>query len=76
MKDKIVAILDMPDKDMKIEFDNITINGFRMIKKIDDPITMMSHYEGVGDMIHLVTSNMPTELNDEIIKMIKKYCNI
>jgi hypothetical protein len=76
MKDKIVATLEMSDKEIKFEFDNITHNSFRIIKKIDDPITMMSHYEGVGDMIHLVTSNMPTELNDEIIKMIKKYCNI
>ena len=70
------GILEIPEKEISFTFDNLTINQFR---KID----MKSEYEicnttteryPIGEMITLITSNMPETLRDEITKVIKQYC--
>jgi len=44
--------------------------------KPNDKIPMITEKYRVGDPITLITSNMPGELKNDIIKIIKQYCNI
>ena len=69
------AILEIPEKEISFEFDNLTINQFRMIEsKPNDNIPMILERFPVGEPITLITSNMPETLKEEIIKLISQYC--
>lgn len=69
------AILEIPEKEISFEFDNLTINQFRMIgSKPNDKIPMILEKFPVGEPITLITSNMPEVLKEEIIKLISQYC--
>lgn len=69
------AILEIPEKEISFEFDNLTINRFRMIgSKSNDKIPMILEKFTIGEPITLITSNMPEVLKEEIIKLISQYC--
>jgi hypothetical protein len=69
------GILEIPEKEIKFEFDNLTYNQFRMIgSKPNDNITMIVEKYPIGEPITLITSNMPDDLNTIIIKLISEYC--
>jgi hypothetical protein len=69
------AILEIPEKEIKFEFDNLTYDQFRMIgSKPNDKIPMILEKYPIGEPITLITSNMPDVLKDEIIKLISQYC--
>jgi hypothetical protein len=69
------AILEIPEKDVKFEFDNFTYNQFRMIRtKPNDKTPMILERFPIGEPMTLITSNMPDTLEDEIIKIISLYC--
>lgn len=69
------ATLEIPEKEIKFEFDNLTYNQFRMIgSKPNDNLPMFVERYPIGKPITLITSNMPNVLKDEIIKLISDYC--
>jgi len=69
------AILEIPEKEFKFEFDNLTCDQFRMVgNKPNDEIPMILEKYPIGKPITLITSNMPDVLKDEIIKLISQYC--
>lgn len=69
------AILDIPEKEIKFEFDNLTFNQYRMIgRKSNEVNPMFWESFPVGKPITLITSNMPDGLRDEIIKLVSDYC--
>ena len=69
------AILEIPEKEIKFEFDNLTYNQFRMIgSKPNDKIPTILEKFPISEPITLITSNMPDVLKDEIIKLISDYC--
>jgi len=69
------AILEIPEKEISFEFDNLTYNQFRMIgSKPNDKIPMILEKFPIGEPITLMTSNMPEVLKEEIIKLISQYC--
>jgi len=60
------TILEIPEKDIRLEFDNLIINKFKIIdseRDLDD------------EWITIATSNMPDELRKEIVEAIKQYCD-
>jgi hypothetical protein len=68
------AILEIPEKEFKFEFDNLTYNQFRMIgSRPNYQIPMILEKYPIGQPITLITSNMPDVLKDEIIKLIEQY---
>lgn len=69
------AILEIPEKEIKFEFDNLTYNQFRIIgsKSNEENLMLLEKYP-IGEPITLITSNMPDVLKDEIIKLIEQYC--
>ena len=69
------AILEIPEKEISFEFDNLTYNQFRMIgRKPNDEMPMILEKFPIGEPITLMTSNMPEVLKEEIIKLISQYC--
>ena len=71
----MIAILDIPEKEIKLEFDNLTCDQFRMIgSKPNDKIPAILEFYTTGRVITLITSNMPEPLKDEITKLISQYC--
>lgn len=69
------AILEIPEKEIKFEFANLTINQFRMVgSKTNDKIPLILEKYPIGEPITLITSNMPDVIKDEIIKLISQYC--
>ena len=70
------AILEIPEKEISFEFDNLTINQFRMIgTRPDSKIPMIVEKYPIGEPITLITSNMPYILKKAIDDMIGQYCN-
>jgi len=70
------ATLEIHEKEIKHEFDNLTWNQFRMIgEKPNDNNHMIIERYPIGESITLITSNMPDILKDKIVKMIELYCN-
>lgn len=70
------AILNVPDKAISFELDNVSISQFKRI--INNPIELnmdVFHRQPSGEIITIVTSNLPQELNNEIENLIKLYCN-
>jgi len=64
---KAKAILEIPEKEIKFEFDNLTYNQFRMIgSKPNNKISMVLDKFPIGEPITLITSNMPEVLKEEI----------
>lgn len=72
MKD-IKAILEIHEKEVKYEFDNLTIDQFIMINEVKS--YFISKKYPIGEPITLITSNMPDDLIFEIKNIIKQYCN-
>ena len=69
------AILEIPEKEISFEFDNLTINHFRMIReRPNHEIPMILEKFSIGKPVTLITSNMPEVLKEEIIKLISQYC--
>lgn len=69
------TFLQIPEKEISFEFDNLTINQFRAIgTKPNEKIQTIVEKYPIGNSITLVTSNMPEILKDEIIKLIEHYC--
>jgi hypothetical protein len=72
--------LEIPQKEIKFELNNVTYNQFRIIGERPcepaDINPMMVEKFVVGDPIVLITSNMPHDLKNEIIELIQRYCNI
>ncbi len=70
------ATLDIPEREIKFEFENLTYNQFRMIgRKPSKTIPMLEERFPIGEPITLITSNMPEELKNTIVNLIEKYCN-
>ncbi len=70
------AILEIPEREIKFELDDPTYNQFRIIgEKPSDISPMLTEKFPIGEPIILVTSNMPNDLKEEIVKMIERYCN-
>ena len=70
------AILEIPEKEIKFEFDNFTYTQFRIIgSKPNDMIPTILEKYPIGEPITLMTSNMPNELKYTIEKLISDYCN-
>lgn len=70
------AILEIPEKEIKFELDNLTYNQFRMIgSKPNDNIPMILEKYPIGEPITLITSNMPPDLKEQIEEIIGRYCN-
>lgn len=68
------AILEIPERGIKFEFDSLTINQFKIItSKPNDTTNMLEKYP-VGEPITLMTSNMPEVLKEEIIRLVSQYC--
>jgi len=70
------GILEIQEKVIKFELENLTYNQFKMIgsKPMDVNNIMIEKYS-IGEPITLITSNMPDNLKHEIDKMIEQYCN-
>jgi hypothetical protein len=69
------AILEIPEKEISFEFDNLTINQFRMIgSKPNAEVPMILEKFPIGEPITLITSNIPEVLKEEIIRLISQYC--
>jgi hypothetical protein len=69
------GILEIPEKEIKFEFYNLTYNQFRMVgSKTKNNIPMIVEKYPIGEPITLITSNMPDDLNSIIIKLISEYC--
>jgi hypothetical protein len=70
------AILEIPEKEIKVEFENMTYNQYRIIGSRPSEISpiMVEKYP-IGKPITLVTSEMPDGLRIEIEKLIEQYCN-
>lgn len=69
------AILEIPETETIIEFDNLTINQFRIIgTRPNDDIPMIVEKYPIGKTITLITSNMPDELKEAIDGMVSQYC--
>ena len=70
------AILSIPEKEISLEYENLSINTFTPVNEVTHPdYPMMVLSEPGGKPITLITSNMPGELKDELITIIKKQCN-
>ena len=70
------AILEIPEKEITFEFENLTIDQYRMIgeKPSNDFIGTIEKYP-IGKEITLITSNMPDDLKLKLDEIIKTYCN-
>lgn len=70
------AILKIPEENYHFEFENITINQYRMIAERPSEISpfIFEKYP-VGKPITLMTSNMPEDLRQVIDNIISDYCN-
>jgi len=69
------AILEIPEKEIKFEFDNLTYNQFMMIaSRPNGKLPMILEKYTIGEPITLITSNMPVVLKNEIIRLISQYC--
>jgi len=69
------AILEIPEREISFEFDNVSVDEFRMVcARPYKNIPMIVEKFTDGKPITLVTSNMPEPLKAEIIKMIARYC--
>ena len=76
LNNKMKASLLIPEKEFSFEFDNITINQYRMIcSKPNNNMSMFMEHYPVGETITLVTSNMPNDLKEQINHIIEQYCN-
>ena len=70
------AILEVPEEEIKIEFDNLNYNQFRMIgRRLDIETSMFIEKYPVGEPITLITSNMPKILLEQVKNLIEKYCD-
>ena len=70
------AILNIPEKKIKLEFENLTYNQYRMIKSKPSNISpMIIEKYPVGKIITLITSEMPEDLKIKIENVITQYCN-
>ncbi len=67
------AILEIPEKEIKFEFDNLTYNQYRMVGTRNCGI-MVERFP-IGEPITVLTSNMPNDLKEEINSVIEAYCN-
>ena len=82
LRNSMKAILEIPEKKIKLEFDNFTYDKYRMIGErpmgptgeMDENYMMVEKY-AIGKSIILMTSHMPNDLKVEIGKMIERYCN-
>jgi hypothetical protein len=69
------AILEIPERDISFNFENLTIDEFRMIGERPTELNYMVEKYPIGAPITLITSNMPPALKKEIDAMIGHYCN-
>jgi len=70
------AILIIQKEGIKLNLNNATYHVFNVIA--EKPNTNWNNIIEkctVGDPIKLITSDMPNDLENEIIKMIEQYCN-
>lgn len=69
------ATLDISEKDIKFELENVTLDKFRMIGiKPDYENPFFNEIYPIGKSITLITADMPETLKDAIVEMIKQYC--
>ena len=73
----ILNIIDVETEEIPMfEYDNLTMDTHLPYSAKPDPEhPNMVQYEPTGKSITLITSNMPTELKDELTGIIKEYCN-
>jgi len=72
----MIAKLTVEEKDISFILVDISINQFRMVgtRPMNENKMIVEKYP-MGEPITLITSNMPKQLNDEIIEIISNYCN-
>jgi uncharacterized heparinase superfamily protein len=69
------AILEIPEKDVRVELNNLIYSQFRMIgRKPHAEIPLIFEKYPIGKPIILITSNMPDVLKEAIDEMISQYC--
>ena len=69
------AILEIPEKEIKFEFDDLMYSQFTVIgSRPNDEMPMIVERYPIGQPIILITSNMPNDIKQEIIKLIEQYC--
>jgi hypothetical protein len=69
------AILEIPKQNIKVEFKNFNYSTHRQIESIPsekDPAII--EYFPIGDLMHIVTSNVPLDLQNKIDKLMEQYC--
>ncbi len=69
------AILKIPEKKIKIEFENLTYNQYRIIGTRPSEIPMIVEKYPIGKPITIITSEMPDNLKQMIEDLITQYCN-
>lgn len=72
---KTLGTLEIPDKNIKLDFENITLNQFKTIINEPSDCGMFIQRKPVGETIMMFTSNMPPPLYEKILEMIEDYCN-
>ena len=70
-------IIQIPEKNLKLEFENFTYSQFRMFgAKPSEHIPGMAVKYPIGEPLTIITSNIPIDLQSEINELIESYCNI
>ena len=69
------GILNVPDQEISFILDNLSIDQFTPVNEVNNLGSMFATFEAGGPPITLITNNMPVGLKDELITIIKKYCN-
>ncbi len=68
------ANLEIKEKDINLEFKNLTIDKYRMVGRKPNEFGYLDVYP-IGEEITFMTSNMPDPLYEAIKEMVSQYCN-